>query len=165
VVDGLDGWGNSVNKLIILSLLGLPMALILLINLSVLYRSLYQRRGLPISSWRSALVNGGLGILVGTIVSVLVIAYGGNEINRCHSLNRQRHGGESTAKAQAEQPKTFESQNCPAMLGTGDRPPQEISDRRKGFYVITGFLSPTLGMVAGFFGTLRSARLRRRSRL
>ncbi len=154
--DGLDGWGDGFSGLIML-LGGVLLALTLLIVLSVVYRSRFQRRDRSISPWLVAVVLGGLGIFVGTMVSLVVLTNNTNQPDTCEFLRRQSQRNMYSPKEQAEKRKLFESKNCPAILKAYEQQPQII----KHFYIRFGLFSPTLGLLTGFFGTLMLARLLR----
>jgi ABC-type transport system involved in multi-copper enzyme maturation permease subunit len=158
--DGLDGWGDGFSGMLML-LGGTLLSLVLLIVLSVVYRSGFQRRGVPVSPWLVAVVLGGLGIFVGSMMSLLVLLNNTDQPDECEFLRRQSQRNMYSPKEHAEKRKLFESKNCPAILKAYAQQPKVI----KNLYLFAGFLSPTLGLLTGFFGTLTVARLRRRSRL
>jgi ABC-type transport system involved in multi-copper enzyme maturation permease subunit len=158
--EALDGWGDGLSGLLML-LGGTLLSLVLLIVLSVVYRSGFQRRGVSVSPWLVAVVLGGLGIFVGSMMSLLVLLNNTDQPDECNFLDAQSRRNMYSPKEQAEKRKLFESKNCPAILKAYERQPQAI----KNLYIFAGLLSPTLGLLTGFFGTLTLARLRRRSRL
>jgi hypothetical protein len=157
VGDGLDGWGDGLSGLLML-LGGTLLSLVLLIVLSVVYRSGFQRRGVSVFPWLVAVVLGGLGIFVGSMMSLLVLLNNTEQPDECEFLRRQSQRNMYSPKEQAEKRKLFQSKNCPAIMKAYAQQPKVI----KNLYMFAGFLSPTLGLLTGFFGTLTLARLRRR---
>jgi hypothetical protein len=157
VGDGLDGWGDGLSGLLML-LGGTFLALILLIVLSVVYRSRDQRRSTSISPWLAAVVIGGLGIFLGAMVSLLGLLNHTDQPDECNFLNTQSRRNMYSPKEQAEKRKLFEAKNCPAILKAYEQQPQVT----KNLYVFAGLFSPSLGLCTGFFGTLTLARLLRR---
>jgi hypothetical protein len=161
--DGLDGLGDGTIELIILLIIGTPLAIVLLIVLAVVYMGFCRKRSIRI--WPRipvVLLIGSLGILIGLLLGGFVIVNATAELDECQFLKRQSHRNDYTARDQAEKHKIFESKNCPAILQAYTQRTAAMRDQRQQVFAFIGYFSPSLGLLTGFFGTLTVARFRRR---
>jgi hypothetical protein len=144
--DGLDGWGSSLDGLVIIIVFGTPIALVLLIFLSINSHVRLKHSPNRIRV-RNTIICGILGILFGMITGLISISTIADASDECRFLDKQSRRGMYTDKERAAKLKKMQIMKCPDIVQEYSK---SFGDLKVRSIAIT---APSLGLVTSFIIT------------